>query len=265
MNRPVLPVLILLAGFVVTHDVLALQWQTTELHYQHGLLAAPSFSGGARSNTDILTLQHASGWEFGDLFLFIDYLDDRHADDFNDSDIYSELYINFSLGKLTDKNVSVGRISDIGLLAGINYSRDARVRKYLPGIRLSWKLPGFAFFNTDFTLYLDDSTGISGGGAPAEDDSYMIDVNWAYPFSLSEHRFSIEGHGEYIAERNNEYGQTVHDWILLQPQFRYDLGHTLWNDPEHLFIGVEWQYWRNKLGDKQTADNVLQALIVLRL
>ncbi|MDZ7804224.1 hypothetical protein [Thiohalophilus sp.] len=260
-----LALLLCLLGTGSIDSALALQWQINELHYQRGSLAAPTFAGGARSDTRILTFQHASGREFGDLFLFADYLDDRHADDFNDDDIYSELYVNFSLEKLVNKNVGFGRLSDIGLLAGINYSRDARVRKYLPGIRLSWNIPGFTFFNTDFTLYLDDSAGVNGGGAPAEDNSYLFDLNWAYPFTVGEHRFSIEGHGEYIAERNNEFGQTVHDWILLQPQFRYDLGHATGNSPDRLFVGVEWQYWHNKLGDKQTEDNVLQALIVLRL
>lgn len=256
---------VLIAGLVGMNRATAVQWQINELHYQRGTLAAPTFAGGTQSDTDILTLQHASGWDFGDLFFFADYLDDRHPDGFNDGDLYSELYLNISLGKLADTAVGAGPINDIGLLAGINYSEDARVRKYLPGIRLSWDLPGFAFFNTDFTLYLDDSTGVTGGGAPAESDSYMIDLNGAYPFTVGKQRFSIEGHGEYIAERDNEFGQTVHDWILLQPQFRYDLGHTLWNTPDRLFVGVEWQYWRNKLGDKQTEDNVLQALVVLRL
>lgn len=246
-------------------EAAAWQWHTTELHYQRGRLAAPAFAGGARSDTHILTLQHASGWGFGDLFAFVDFLDDRDNDGFNDNDAYGELYANFSLGKLTGQPVGFGPVADVGLLAGVNASRDAKVRKWLPGLRLSWDLPGFAFLNTDFTLYLDDSEGVAGGGAPAEDDSYMVDVNWAYPFTAGGHRFSIEGHGEYIGARNNEFGQPVHDWVLLQPQFRYDLGHAVWHEPDRLFVGAEWQYWRNKLGDGGTDDNVLQALVVLRL
>jgi len=265
MIRGIKLAILLIAGLVGINNAAALQWQTNELHYQRGTLAAPAFVGGTRSDTDILTLQHASGWGFGDLFFFADYLDDRYTDGFNDGDLYSELYVSVSPGKLADTPVGVGPINDIGLLAGINYARDARIRKYLPGIRLSWELPGFTFFNTDLTLYIDDSAGTAGGGAPAEDDSYMLDVNWAFPFTVGKQRFSIEGHGEYIGERRNEHGQTVHDWVLLQPQFRHDLGHALGHTADRLFIGVEWQYWRNKLGDKETDENVLQALVVLRL
>jgi hypothetical protein len=153
----------------------------------------------------------------------------------------------------------------VGLLAGVNYSHDANVRKWLPGLRLSWSAPGFAFLNTDLTLYIDDSAGVADGGAPAEGDSWMLDINGAAPFTLGGHRFSIEGHGEYIAQRDNEFGATVHDWVLLQPQFRYDLGHDLWGETDRLFIGVEWQYWRNKLGDVATEENVVQGLVVVRL
>lgn len=245
-------------------DAAAWQWQTTELHYQYGRLAAPVFAGGARSDTRIVTFQHASGWGFGDVFLFVDLLDDRRDDGFNDGDAYGELYVNFSLGKLTGRRVGLGPVKDIGLLAGVNRSRDAGVRKWLPGVRLSWDVPGFAFLNTDFTLYLDDSTGVAGGGAPVEDDSYMVDVNWAYPFTAGGHRFSIEGHGEYIGARTNEFGGQTHHWVLLQPQFRYDLGHALFAQADRLFVGAEWQYWRNKLGDSETDDNVLQALAVVR-
>jgi len=253
--------LILISCSIHAH---AWQWQTTELHYQRGRLAAPVFAGGARSDTDVITLQHASGWNFGDVFLFIDYLDDRDADGFNDEDFYGELYLNFSLGKLANRALSLGPVQDVGVLAGVNYARDAKVLKWLPGLRLSWDFPGFTFLNTDFTLYLDDSRGVAGGGAPAETDSYMIDINWQYPFQLGNQRFSIEGHGEYIGSRRDEFGNKVSDWILLQPQFRYDLGHLVFASPDRLLVGVEWQYWRHKLGDRDTDDNVLQALGVWR-
>lgn len=53
-------------------------------------------------------------------------------------------------------------------------------------------------------------------------------------------------------------------WILGQPQFRYDLGNAPWNKPEQLYVGVEWQFWINKLGDKGTDENAVQALGVWR-
>ena len=136
--------------------------------------------------------------------------------------------------------------------------------KFLPGIRLSWNIPGFAFLNTDFTAYIDANEGASSGGAPKESDSFMIDVNWAYPFEIGTQKFSIEGHAEYIHRRENEFGGRVHSWILAQPQFRWDIGNALFGNPDKLFVGTEIQYWNNKLGDSATDEFAVQALVVWR-
>ena len=50
-------------------------------------------------------------------------------------------------------------------------------------------------------------------------------------------------------------GGTVESWILAQPQFR-------WSPIDHLSLGLEYQYWLNKLGDGATDENTLQALMV---
>ncbi|MBM4055547.1 MAG: nucleoside-binding protein [Planctomycetes bacterium] len=249
---------------VFTNRSLAFDWSITELHYQYGILDTPTFAGGGNAATHILTLQHASGWKYGDNFIFIDFLEDSEKDDFNDTDLYGEAYFNFSLSKIFKTKVGKGPVKDIGALAGINMGADSHVLKYLPGIRLSWDVPGFTFLNTDFTAYIDDSSGIDSGGAPKESDSFYIDINWAYPLRFGSHIFSIEGHMEYIGERTNEFGDKVSEWFFAQPQFRYDLGNTFFEKPNTLFIGIEWQTWINKLGDSKTDENTAQFLMVRR-
>lgn len=240
----------------------AADWSVTELQYQRGRLETPSFIRTGKSGTTSLTFQHASGWKYGDTFFFFDYITDNTKDGFNDDDIYGEIYLNFSLGKISGKKVGGGPLKDIGLLMGMNEDADANVRKWLPGLRFSWDVPGFAFFNTDLTAYMDASSGVASGGAPKEDNSFMIDFNWSYPVSS---RFGIEGHMEYIGSRTNEFGGDVDAWILAQPQFRYDLGAELFQAPEQLYLGVEWQFWLNKLGDGATDESALQTLLVWRL
>ncbi len=102
------------------------------------------------------------------------------------------------------------------------------------------------------------------GGAPKEGDSRKIDVNWAYPFEIRGHSFSIEGHVWYIGECRNEFDHEVSGSILGQPQFRYDLGKDLFGTPDKLYIGFEWQFWINKFGDAPTDENALPLLIVGR-
>ncbi|MCY4642887.1 MAG: nucleoside-binding protein [Gammaproteobacteria bacterium] len=233
---------------------LATGWSVTELHVQYGNLDVPSFEGGGHSDHLIYTLQHAHGWKYGDNFFFIDVLDARSSG-FQDFDLYGEWYSNFSLGKLAGKKLGAGVVSDIGFILGFNWARDAEVKKYLPGIRLALDIEGFAFANLDITAYIDDNQGVSSGGAPKEDDSYMIDFNFARPFSIGAFNFSIEGHIEYIGERDNEFGDRVESWLLAQPQFR-------WSPNDHVSLGIEYQYWMNKLGDRDTDENTVQALFV---
>lgn len=254
-----LKVLLFTFLMVSSSVVHAFQWMTNEVHVQHAKLERP-FTGGLDEDVTIFTLQHVDGWKYGDNFFFVDFID---AED-SGSDVYFEVYSNFSLGKILGKKVGIGPVKDVGLLLGFNRAQDAQVMKYLPGIRLSWDLPGFAFLNTDFTAYIDDSAGLSGGGVPSEDDGFMLDINWAYPFSYKGHDFSIEGHAEYISDRTNELGGDVKAHILAQPQFRYDLGKTAFNKPGKLFVGIEYQYWENKLGDDDTDESVAQALLVYR-
>ena len=198
-------VLILLGAFSAQSS----DWSKTEILYQQGKLVTPNFAGGGEYSTTVITLQHASGWKYGDNFFFVDHLNDNNQDSFDDIAFYGEIYLNFSLGKILAKSISAGPVKDVGLVFGVNADSDANVMKYLPGIRLSWDAPGFAFLNSDFTAYIDDNDGVRAGtnNAPTEDNSYMIDVSWGYPFTIGDFDFSIEGHMEYIDSRKNEFGQ----------------------------------------------------------
>ena len=218
-------------------SVQALEWSDTELHLQYGQLDVPSFAGGGRAKHLIATGQHAHGWKYGD------------------NDLYGEWYSNFSLSKIAGRKIGGGPVADIGLVLGINRAHDAKVVKYLPGVRLALDLPGFAFANLDITAYIDDSKGVASGGAPRESDSFMVDLSFARPFTLGEQDFSIEGHIEYIGSRKNRFGDKVEGWLLAQPQLR-------WRVTERLWMGIEYQYWMNKLGDGATDENTVQALLV---
>lgn len=248
------PVHLVLLSCLWVPTVSVAGWSITEVHVQYGNLAVPTFAGGGHSDHLIYTLQHASGWDYGDNFIFLDVLDARSSG-FQDFDLYGEWYSNFSLAKLTDRNIAFGPVSDIGFLLGLNWARDSEVMKYLPGVRLSLDIEGFAFANLDIMAYIDDSQGLSSGGAPEEDDSFLVDFNFARPFSVGAYRFSIEGHIEYAGSRDNELGNRVESWVLAQPQLR-------WRANDHVSLGIEYQYWMNKLGDKATDENTVQALLV---
>jgi len=240
----------------------AADWSTTEFHFQYGELDN-AFAPGS-SDTFIWTLQHASGWKYGDNFFFVDIIDDQ---DGNNYDIYAEVYPNFSLSKITGNEISMGPINDVGIITGFNFGADPNVRVFLPGIRLSWDLPGFAFANTDFTAYLTDNQGASEDdprSAPSAGDSWMVDFNFSTKqWELGATKWNLEGHVEYIDSRSNEFGETDY-WILGQPQLRVDVGEHIGLPASTLFAGVEYQFWINKLGGEKD-ESAVQALVVWRL
>ncbi len=238
----------------------AAQWSSTEIHYQRGTLDTAFTSESI--DTTILTLQHASGWSYGTNFFFVDLSSTSHNED-----LYGEWYSTFSLSRITGKTFALqstggNGIKDIGIVLALNMGADSNVKKYLPGISLNWQLPGFTLFKTMVTAYIDDTVG---DAASKQDNSYMIDWAWNYPITVGDHDFSISGHMEYISGRDNSFNEHVESWLLWQPQIRYDLGKGLFNKAGSLYIGLEFQLWENKLGDKNTDERATQLLAVWAL
>ena len=234
-----------------------------EFHYQYGRLTNP-FSG-QQSPTSILTIQQAMSWSYGDSFFFIDFLDDELSDGFNDKDLYGEWYPTLSFSKLTGATVGGGPVRDIALIGGINFDADANFMKYLPGVRVAWDVPGFLFLNTDVTAFLDANDGAGPGDAPRTSGSFMFDVSWGAVFDIGNQSFLFTGHAEYIGATMIEpAGGEVKSWVLAQPQLTWDLSKALNGTGNELFVGVEYQYWGNKLG-ANGQDNVAQFLVIWRL
>jgi nucleoside-specific outer membrane channel protein Tsx len=249
-------------------DYLLPERSTSEIHYQYGNAENP-FSDNDTFTT-VITATNASTWKWGATFFFVDYAKDSLEDDgtnFNDENIYLEAYLNLSLSKLFNQDLSFGAIKDVGLVMGTNYSRDPAVVKYTPGMRLSWDVPGFAFINTDFMAYIDDSAGTKQNtrNAPAEENSWFIDVNYLYPFEVATQKFMVTGHAEFIKGRELDDIVEGHkkDWFLAQTQIRWDAGHALFNKVDKFYLGTEWQYWNNKLGSN-VDENMAQFLAVFR-
>ena len=223
----------------------------TEVHFQYGSQTNPFTE--VSNGTTVLTMQHASQWKFGDNFYFIDLIDDGSDDGFNEMDAYGEWYSNFSLGKLSGNDLAVGPIADFGLFMGAALGTDANFRQWLPGGRVAWNIPGFIFLNTDLMLGIDGGRGLALGSPPELDNRFILDVNGLYLFSIGGQSFSITGHAEYAAATTDELGNDVPSSILAQPQFRWNIGGG------NVHVGIEYQYWSNKLGTEVT-ENIVQWL-----
>ncbi|MXY07815.1 MAG: nucleoside-binding protein [Rhodothermaceae bacterium] len=229
-----------------------------EFQFQYGSLKNP-FSGQSHA-TRILTFQHAGAWKLGSSFFFIDFLDDVERDGFNDKEFYGEWYPTLSLSRLFGTTMKAGPVQDVSVVVGLNFDGDANVLKTLPGLRLSWQIPGFIFVNTDFTAMIDHSN------EPLRTTSgFMFDVSWLKVMNIGGQSFSFMGHAEYIgAVDQTDFGTKSEAWILAQPQFVWDLGNAF-GSPNWIHIGVELQYWKNKLGVKDQNELRPEFLVVWRL
>lgn len=263
--RLVLQGLFLFLCQVCSASVHSAEWSSNEIHVTHGNLVNPFDENFSSHKTTIVTYQHVSGWKYGDNFIMVDYIDDENLDGFNDDDFYMESYFNFSSKKILGVDYGDGLINDIGLFMGVNVLGSAKVKKFLPGVRVAWNLPGFTFLNTDFGGYVDANPGLGKGGAPKEENSLYFDVSWAYPFKIGNQYFSLEGHAEYITGRSvEELPGSAKDWMLIQPQLRWDAGNALFGTKDTFYLGFEFQYWKNKLG-ADVNERVAQLLAVWRI
>ena len=92
----------------------------------------------------------------------------------------------------------------------------------------------------------------------------MFDVSWGAAFDIGRQSFWFTGHAEYIGATINEFDDAVRGWILAQPQLGWDVGKVATGSANQLFLGVEYQYWRNKFGAAND-DNVAQLWVMWRL
>jgi nucleoside-specific outer membrane channel protein Tsx len=267
--------LLFLNALLASTQVMA--WSTTEVHLQYGHLKQVG-TQGAESRTQVITLQNAHGWKYGQNFFFLDYVDattdGKGKNPFNsgsDSHLfYGEWYSTISLGKVTGAPLTFGPIKDIGVTVGVNVAEAVDSWWLLPGVTLSLDLPHFDFAKITITGFLNHSFANKKDAefkVLDEGDSYMVDFSWMLPFTLGNTKWSLTGHVEYIDGRNQTktFGQKqLSPWVLAQPQLRLDLGDLLFDKADQLYAGIEYQYWRNKLGEKGTHDNEAQLLAVWR-
>ena len=241
------------SGFMAQEAAAAI-WSDTEVQLLYGKNFQEPFNPNDVAKT-IVTLQHASGWEYGRNFFFFDALksDDK---DKSAGEIYGEWYSTFSLSKITGSDFKFAFIKDVGLTAGLNYgskSNGANPTVYLPGITVDFDLPGFAFFNVDILAYMDRGK-FNGASNGCNANTYQITPAWKLPFTLGPTKWSFEGFVDFIGSHGDCKAQ-----ILTQPQIRLDVGNFM-GKPDKLFVGIEYQYWKNKFGIKDLDESFPQLL-----
>lgn len=227
-------------------------WSNNEIQYLHGANYNEPFNPNDVGQS-IITITHTHGWAYGRNFFFMDTLFTEYgqAPQIN---LYGEAYSTFSLGKISGLDLSYGIVKDFGLTVGVNLgenmdSTQSGYRAWLYGVTVDLDLPGFEYFNIDFLRQRVTETADIG-------TSWQITPVWKFPFQIAGSKWSFEGFADFIGRNHSAARQA-----LAQPQLRLDVGDFFGNS-EHLFLGIEYQYWHNKYGIKGLHDNVPQALML---
>lgn len=212
------------------------RWSSTNVQVLYG----ETYELGPETRT-ILTLEHASGWEYGDNFFFVD------VTDFEDegTELYGEFASRLSLSKISGRKIGVGPLADVLLAGQLEFGEG--LRTYLYGIGTSWTIPGFAFFNLDF--YVRDEQGLDGN------PTWQITPSWLVPFGVGPVKASFGGFIDFAGSQGDR-----EESIIGAPQLLVDVGN-FWGAPDRLHAGIEYQFWRNKFGIDGVDEDVVQLMV----
>ncbi len=223
----------LVLGFSFTAG--AYEWSTTKAEFLYGWNYERDSSKGM-----ILTLANATGWKHGDSFMFADV---GNADDKDETDgIHMEWSPRLSLLRTLGNGQLDGLLKDVYVIVQSDIDANAFVNKVtlMGGLSADWNVPGFMFFKTT-VQYRDDPT--------LDGHSYQGTLVWNAPFTIKDQKFSFEGFLDYTSSEG-----TSRTNLLTQPQI-------LWHATEYIALGIEYQYWHNRIGIDGETESLPQVLV----
>ncbi len=202
----------------------------------------------------VMTVEHASGHDWGDAFFFVDRINGKgSSSDF--SETYGELSPRFSLSNMTGAELKAGPVTDVLLATtyefGETIAGNTSQDNYLYGVGLNWDLPGFAFFQTNFFYANNDNV----------DDDLQLTVVYGVPFSTGDVDWMFDGYIDWSSAQDDHKAD-----FHFNPQLRADVGKFIGITKSKLEAGIEYSYWHNKFGiQSDDAESAVSALIKYHL
>lgn len=212
-------------------------WQDNSLTYLYG----KDFTVNPPTQQTV-TFEHADGWKYGDNFLFVDKIFYNGDKDFlvGDNTYYGEVSPRLSMGKIFDRKFEFGPIKDV-LLAMTYEFGEGDVDSYLIGPGFDLAIPGFDYFQLNFYQRTSD------GDRPG-DDVWQITPVWSYTIPVGRSDIKIDGFMDWVVDNDKNARGTYHSNLHFNPQIKYDLGKALRWGEKQLYVGIEYDYWKDKYG-----------------
>lgn len=190
------------------------------------------------SQREVITIEYAAAYTWGDLFNFIDRLASDHH-----QELYWEFQPRISLNPLlTNAAAFDGAVEAVLIATTLEVANfddpdnlspsSGSFTNALMGIGMSWRSPGFTYLHSNIYRAFND----------AEADDYQLTLAWGRPFAVGEQTFLYDGFIDWSSAAADH--QPSFNWTS---QLKHDLG-ALWGKPKSLYWGIEYVYWRNKFG-----------------
>jgi hypothetical protein len=227
---------ILLTGVVTTAE--AATYSSTKVELLYGQDFARGING-ADADEATFTLANATGFTWGDSFFFAD------VGRVDESKKTGGTHLEFSTRYRFWQPENAGLIQGAYAIVQADMSSNAFVQQVVPmfGASLDWSVPGFNFVKTHLQ-YRDD---------PSKDGSSMqVNFVWNKSFTLGDENFSFEGFVDWTQGEGEGFGSESN--LLMQPQL-------VWLINKNIGVGIEYQYWKNRLGIKGRNESVPQLMV----
>lgn len=244
----------IISGLLFSSTIFAANWSETSLSYLRGSNFAELF--GSDNNRSELTFEHASGYNYGDNFFWLDVTDPQSSKNSDDTELYGEWSPRVSLGKIFNKYDDKRFLQDILFAATLEFGNSGSpTRSRLYGLGFDFKIPYFAFFQYNF--YVRDNLDKTGTTLQST-IAYKMPINITPKLALVWSAYIDIVHGDEGKESDSSLSEA--HWHTAQ-QLNLDLGN-FWGKKDMIFTGFEFQHWSRKYGIKDApVENNLKWMV----
>lgn len=216
----------------------AATFSSTKVEILYGQDYARGFNGADKDEA-IFTIANATGFTWGDSFFFADVTNVDNVD--GTGGTHLEFGPRYRFYKPENNDLIKGVYGIVQ--ADITSNKFTTKVVKMGGASLDWNVPGFKFVKTHLQ-YRDDPT--------KDGSSVQFNLIWNKSFTISDENFSFEGFLDWTSGEGKGFGSESN--LLVQPQL-------LWHVNKAVGVGIEYQYWGNRLGIDGRNESVPQIMV----
>ncbi len=166
---------------------------------------------------------------------------------------------------MLDKDLSFGPVRGLGLTLGFDYGTKNNAfapqkRLIVAGPTLNFDVPNNGFF--DLSFLFGKEWNQCGLGAPActrekvsFDPQLITAAAWMVPFQISSTSLKFQGIASLASRKGKGYANAkTGAEFLLRSSVMADVGQMLSQSKNTFWLGVGYEFWHNKYGDRSFPD-----------